>query len=65
MSSRSKQPPKLRMLWTLVFPGSLCGAGSWTIKAKDRRKIDAFKMAGLVKTNKVIVEKRTNELILS
>lgn len=57
---------KLRLLRTLVFPIFLYGAETWTIKAGDRERIDAFEMWTYRRMLRIPwTAKRTNVSILN
>ena len=35
---------KVHLVRAMVFPGVVCGCGSWTIKKVERRRVDAFEL---------------------
>ena len=37
-------PTKVHLVKAMVFPVSVCGCESWTVKKAEHRKIDAFKL---------------------
>jgi hypothetical protein len=56
---------KIKIIKTMVFPVTMYGCESWTIKQADRRKIDAFELWCWRRLLRVPwTEKRTNKSVL-
>ena len=60
-----KKATKVKIAETVIFPAVTYGSDSWTVRKKERKKIDAFELWTWRKILRVLwTEKRTNFSVL-
>ena len=56
-------PTKVRIVKAMVFPVTMYGCESWTIKKAESQRIDAFKLWGWRRLLRVLWTARSNQSI--